>query len=172
MTAATTAAAMAGGQAVGDWRDLAVCRDVGPDLFFPAAESGPVFDAQVAAAKAVCAGCPVRAECLRFALAALPFGVAGGLTEDERRQYRARTGQAPLAAPAAGPPVGASRPEAAAAGQAALRAGRPTREVAQQCGVTERTAERWAAQLRDETDQDMGSDGGAGSAAEQGRGVA
>ncbi|WP_046386021.1 WhiB family transcriptional regulator, partial [Kitasatospora aureofaciens] len=39
-----------------------------------------------AAAKAVCAGCAVRVECRRHALAArLPYGVRGGLTAAERR---------------------------------------------------------------------------------------
>ncbi|MFJ6381160.1 WhiB family transcriptional regulator [Kitasatospora sp. NPDC092039] len=38
------------------------------------------------AAKAVCAGCDVRVECRRHALAARePYGVWGGLTADERR---------------------------------------------------------------------------------------
>ena len=73
------------------WRERAACRDVDdPELFFPAAESGPARDAQVAAAKAVCARCPVRAECLTEALARIPYGIAGGLTEHERRRLRTR----------------------------------------------------------------------------------
>ncbi len=47
-----------------EWRMNAACRGVDPELFFPAAEGGPARDAQVAAAKAVCARCPVRRECL------------------------------------------------------------------------------------------------------------
>ena len=43
------------------------------------------YDAQVVAAKRVCAGCPVRPECLTEALVRIPYGIAGGLTEDERR---------------------------------------------------------------------------------------
>jgi hypothetical protein len=70
------------------WRDRAACRDVDPERFFPAAEDGPGLRAQVAAAKAICARCPVRAECLAEALARIPFGIAGGLTEHERRQLR------------------------------------------------------------------------------------
>ncbi|MFD8708673.1 WhiB family transcriptional regulator [Kitasatospora sp. NPDC059648] len=39
-----------------------------------------------AAAKAVCAGCAVRVECRRHALAVRePYGVRGGLTASERR---------------------------------------------------------------------------------------
>ncbi|WP_219419608.1 WhiB family transcriptional regulator [Pseudonocardia nigra] len=59
-------------------------------VFFPAGEDGPVHDMQVTVAKAVCGGCPVRAECLTWALEALPYGIAGGLTEQERRWERAR----------------------------------------------------------------------------------
>ncbi len=70
------------------WRDRAACRDVDPERFFPTAEDGPDRHAQVTAAKAVCARCPVRAECLAEALARIPYGVAGGLTEHERRQLR------------------------------------------------------------------------------------
>jgi hypothetical protein len=68
-----------------DWRLVAVCATVDPELFFPTAETGPVYDAQVIAAKRVCAGCPVRPECLTEALVRIPYGIAGGLTEDERR---------------------------------------------------------------------------------------
>lgn len=79
-----------------DWRSRAACLDVDPELFFPAAEAGPVYDVQVAAAKAVCHRCPVRAECLAEALARIPYGIAGGLTEDERRALRRRPGLASL----------------------------------------------------------------------------
>ena len=82
-------------QAIGqDWRSVAGCLGVDPELFFPVAETGPAHDAQVAAAKAVCARCPVVAECLAEALARIPYGVAGGLTEDERRALRRRDRQA------------------------------------------------------------------------------
>lgn len=66
------------------WRSAAVCRVEDPELFFPVGESGPAV-AQVAAAKAVCARCPVLARCREFALVAIPEGVAGGLTAQERR---------------------------------------------------------------------------------------
>jgi hypothetical protein len=64
------------------------CRDVDPELFFPVAESGPLYEAQVAQAKAVCAGCPIRAQCLAFALERLPYGIAGGMTAGERAAVR------------------------------------------------------------------------------------
>ncbi len=72
------------------WRDRAACRRVDPELFFPAAESGRAHDAQVAAAKAVCAWCPVVDPCLDDALARIPDGIAGGRTAHERRQLRRR----------------------------------------------------------------------------------
>jgi WhiB family transcriptional regulator, redox-sensing transcriptional regulator len=49
------------------WRSLAACRSADPDLFFPISLSGTSL-AQAAEAKAVCAGCRVRRECLAFAL--------------------------------------------------------------------------------------------------------
>ena len=138
-----------------DWRHRAVCRDVDPEQFFPAAEAGPAHDAQVAVAKAICVGCPVRAECLEFALTALSDGIAAGLTPDERRRLRSRwTG---------GPTDGSGR-GMAAAGRAAIRSGRPAPEVAREFGVAPRTAQRWAAQVRAEAT--------AANESRQGRGAA
>lgn len=154
----------------GDWRHRAVCRGVDAELFHPAADAGAVFDAQVAQAKAVCAGCPVRAECLAFALDALPFGIAGGMTPAERRRHRSSV-QRRLRV-GSGRPVGGSKREVAAAGRAAIRAGRPVGEVAREFGVTVRTAERWATQVRTETDHGASSGGVAGTGAGRGRGAA
>ncbi|MBW3576631.1 MAG: WhiB family transcriptional regulator [Actinobacteria bacterium] len=67
------------------WLDRAACRHEDPELFFPAGTSGTA-GSQVAAAKQVCARCPVRTPCLRFALSnGETDGIWGGLTEDERR---------------------------------------------------------------------------------------
>lgn len=140
----------AGAEARSRWRDRATCRGIeDPDVFFPVAESGPVLAAQEAAAKAVCARCRVRVECLAFALVALPFGVAGGLTEAERRT-RGRAAPAPGFVDDDGGwrVVGGSRREVTAAGRAAVRAGRPVGRVAREFGVSERTAQRWAHQVR------------------------
>ena len=63
---------------------MAACRSADPDLFFPISSSGPSL-AQAAAAKAICAGCRVRRECLAFALRTHQVhGVWGGLSEQER----------------------------------------------------------------------------------------
>ncbi|MDD7968445.1 WhiB family transcriptional regulator [Actinomycetospora lemnae] len=70
------------------WRQRAACRDADPELFFPSAEDGPIHDAQVATAKAVCSRCPVRRPCLTEALERMPYGVAGGVSEQERQQLR------------------------------------------------------------------------------------
>ncbi|PYC77413.1 transcription factor WhiB [Streptomyces tateyamensis] len=72
-----------------DWQLRGSCRSGGAAaLFFhPAGERGEAHDAREEAAKAVCAGCPVRVECRRYALDARePYGVWGGLTEDERHR--------------------------------------------------------------------------------------
>lgn len=72
-----------------DWMINAACRGApDPELWFPVTEVGPGA-AQVAAAKAVCAGCPVAVECLEFAQAlGLDHGVFGGLSAAERRGLR------------------------------------------------------------------------------------
>jgi hypothetical protein len=76
-------------QAGSRWRSRAACRDVDPELFFPTAAPGThPHTTQVRRAKAVCGRCPVRRDCLTDALTRIPYGVAGGLTEDERRNLR------------------------------------------------------------------------------------
>jgi WhiB family transcriptional regulator, redox-sensing transcriptional regulator len=74
---------------LGNWAHLASCRALDPELFFPATANDED------AAKAVCAGCPVRQPCLDHALAASePYGIWGGLTLRERRLLRrARSGE-------------------------------------------------------------------------------
>ena len=69
------------------WQQHGACRGVDPNMFFP--ERGE----SVREAKAVCARCPVRAECLRYALENHEArGVWGGLSGRERRQL-SRTGR-------------------------------------------------------------------------------
>jgi WhiB family transcriptional regulator, redox-sensing transcriptional regulator len=89
------------------WRDAA-CQTVDPDLFFPVSSLGPGRD-EVARAKAVCASCPVRRQCLQFALATRQaHGVWGGTTEEERRLRvpgQQRKGQPAARRPATGEPA-------------------------------------------------------------------
>jgi WhiB family transcriptional regulator, redox-sensing transcriptional regulator len=64
---------------VEDWAARAACRQAQPDALF-------VRGAEQNKAKQVCAGCPVRAECLAEALDnQIEWGVWGGMTERERR---------------------------------------------------------------------------------------
>jgi WhiB family redox-sensing transcriptional regulator len=73
-----------------DWRDLALCRDTDPDLFFPVGTTGPAIE-QIENAKAVCQQCEAQAPCLEYALASnQDSGVWGGTSEEERRQLRKR----------------------------------------------------------------------------------
>lgn len=132
----------------GRWRDRAACRGGDPERFFPAAAAGPEYEAQVAVALAVCARCPVRPECLTWALDALPYGVAGAMTEQQRRDERARRHGRRRTCRAPERPVGGTAGEVAAAGRAAIRAGRTPGAVARDFGVSERTAARWVAQVR------------------------
>lgn len=64
---------------VEDWVRVAACRQAQPDQLF-------VRGAEQNKAKQVCAGCPVRTECLAEALDnQIEWGVWGGMTERERR---------------------------------------------------------------------------------------
>jgi WhiB family redox-sensing transcriptional regulator len=70
------------------WTVWAACRGVDPELFYPVSAAGPAVT-QVAEAKAVCARCLARADCLAWALrAGEPDGIWGGTTPDERRYLR------------------------------------------------------------------------------------
>ena len=73
------------------WRSAAACRSADPELFFPLSESGKALE-QIAEAKAICADCPVRRQCLEFALRTRPDGIWGGLTERERQRGRRPAG--------------------------------------------------------------------------------
>lgn len=72
------------------WLVDAACRDLHPDLFFPA--KGEPTDQ----AKAVCAGCQVRDDCLKYAMDNnFKDGIWGGMSERQRRAYR-RSYQRPV----------------------------------------------------------------------------
>lgn len=77
-----------------EWQYLGACRGVDPETFFsPDAERGPRRRAREAAAKALCAVCPVVAECLDHALTVRePYGVWGGMNINERDQLLKETG--------------------------------------------------------------------------------
>lgn len=73
-----------------EWRHEAACVGEDPELFFPIGSTGPALE-QIEAAKQVCNRCPVRTECLEFALDTnQDSGVWGGTSEDKRRTARRR----------------------------------------------------------------------------------
>lgn len=66
-----------------DWTDRARCRGLDPDQFFVRGA------AQARHAVKVCTRCPVKDQCLQYALDnAIDFGVWGGLTERQRRAHQ------------------------------------------------------------------------------------
>lgn len=74
------------------WMSRAACIGADPALFFP--ERGEAGQG-VPEAKAICRGCPVRLECLDYAIANNePCGVFGGTTVDERDRIRWKRGAA------------------------------------------------------------------------------
>ncbi|CAM5623566.1 Transcriptional regulator WhiB OS=Streptomyces tendae OX=1932 GN=whiB PE=3 SV=1 [Streptomyces tendae] len=67
-----------------EWLRRAACANEDSDLFFPVGTVGPALR-DTAAAKRVCARCPVTPECLAFALqSGQTSGVWGGTDEAER----------------------------------------------------------------------------------------
>jgi WhiB family transcriptional regulator, redox-sensing transcriptional regulator len=80
------------------WLDQAACRDHDPERFFP--ESGE--QTKAAEAKAICAGCQVRDQCLELAVKAAggvdhDHGVFGGTLPAERSRLRDNTFPTPSA---------------------------------------------------------------------------
>ena len=65
------------------WRARAACRGLDPDMFHPT-QNGNALANQ---AKHVCAGCPVRTDCLADHLHE-ELGIWGGTTPTERRRMR------------------------------------------------------------------------------------
>jgi WhiB family redox-sensing transcriptional regulator len=68
-----------------DWRAAALCSGGNAELWFAV---GALEHKQ---AKMICRQCPVRSECLTYAMEApVDHGIWGGLTERERRRTRRR----------------------------------------------------------------------------------
>jgi WhiB family redox-sensing transcriptional regulator len=67
------------------WMLFGKCRDKHPSTFFPSDGVG------VEVARRICADCPVKGECLEYALAnRIDHGVWGGCSERERRRILKR----------------------------------------------------------------------------------
>jgi WhiB family redox-sensing transcriptional regulator len=70
---------------LGNWTEHAICTQTDPEIFFPP-KGNPGKQA-----KAICAHCPVRAECLAYAITAdEKFGIWGGLNRTERQRISAK----------------------------------------------------------------------------------
>lgn len=69
-----------------DWVHDAACRDLPTSWWFPGV--GESFDL----AQSICETCPVRVECLDYALARPELtGIWGGLTDRRRKRMRSKT---------------------------------------------------------------------------------
>ena len=90
------------------WIERSRCTGEDPELFFPVGTTGPAIE-QAAKAIEICNLCPVRAECLEWALdTCQDAGVWGGLGEEDRREIRrARRREAAAASSGTLEPVGA-----------------------------------------------------------------
>lgn len=70
-----------------DWRAEASCSKTDPELWFA------VGALEHKRAKNICRDCPVRRQCLSYAMdAPVDHGIWGGLTERERRRFRRQAG--------------------------------------------------------------------------------
>ncbi|MYR75116.1 Transcription factor WhiB [Streptomyces sp. OspMP-M45] len=77
-----------------DWRSRSACAEVDPELFFPTSSEAE----KATQAKEVCGWCPVRQQCLDWALkTGQDTGVWGGLDERERRAIHGRPSSAQTA---------------------------------------------------------------------------
>lgn len=69
-----------------EWIGAAACKGMDTSLFFP--ETGD--SKQAVEAKNVCRGCPVRGECLNYAILNREIGIWGGTSGIDRRKIRGR----------------------------------------------------------------------------------
>lgn len=73
-----------------DWRDYASCRGVDPELWFP--KTGREESARRAVR--ICNSCPVKQQCLQFALDnEIDFGIFGGVNAKQRFPGRTKPRQ-------------------------------------------------------------------------------
>ena len=87
-TAKTVASKLASLEADARWQDKAACKGMDPIIFFGPEHAETVKEKRDREdqAKAVCEICPVKKDCLEYALDARePYGIWGGLTELERK---------------------------------------------------------------------------------------
>lgn len=71
------------------WTDSASCSSTDPEIFFP--EKGRKSERETQIAKSICRECPVKQQCLEYALAYPDtHGIWAGLTADELATLRMR----------------------------------------------------------------------------------
>lgn len=70
----------------GIWIELALCREIGSEIFFPP-DDKPVARDFYANAKSICNRCDVKNECLEYGIKET-YGVWGGTTPSERSLLR------------------------------------------------------------------------------------
>jgi WhiB family redox-sensing transcriptional regulator len=77
---------------VWDWQLRGLCRGKDSSLFFhPEGERGAARAAREQSAKEICLNCPVQKQCSEHALRVRePYGVWGGMTEEERENHYQR----------------------------------------------------------------------------------
>ncbi|MCU1395639.1 MAG: WhiB family regulatory protein [Ilumatobacteraceae bacterium] len=90
------------------WSRSAICETADPDLFFPQPGTDTTY------ARSMCKACPVRRQCLDYALETKQkFGIWGGMTESQRRRLRREDATANHPArPAHLRPTGTASPDA------------------------------------------------------------
>ena len=69
------------------WKDQANCVGIDTDLFFTSGESEG-DDRDIKNLTRICAACPVKIECLDYAVKYSQLGWWGGTTEAERKRIR------------------------------------------------------------------------------------
>jgi WhiB family transcriptional regulator, redox-sensing transcriptional regulator len=79
-----------------DWRKAGACLAADPDLFFPVS-AGAAASNEYSRALSMCDGCPVKRQCLDFAMqTGEANGIWGGTTPEERiRVLRGRNRRRP-----------------------------------------------------------------------------
>jgi len=80
-----------------EWQLQGSCRGADSAVFFhPDGERGRARAVREYTAKRICRGCPVVAQCREYALTVRePYGIWGGLSENERRLLENRWRHAP-----------------------------------------------------------------------------
>jgi WhiB family redox-sensing transcriptional regulator len=68
------------------WEDLAACAGMDTELFFPRTE-GAKGSERVNKARETCRRCPVRRDCLDYAIETDRWGIWGGMDTAERKKY-------------------------------------------------------------------------------------